>query len=47
MSLDEVSGLSYRPSIMLTLPNWAIVVGFIGLVAAMAYIVFGHLTDRR
>jgi hypothetical protein len=47
MSLDEVSSLSYRPAIMLTLPNWAIVVGSIGLVAAMAYIVFGHLTDRR
>jgi hypothetical protein len=48
MSLDEMTGLSYRPPIMLTLPDWAIVVvGIIGLVAAMAYIVFGHLTDRR
>jgi hypothetical protein len=47
MSLDEASGLSYRPASMLTLPNWAIVVGIIGLFAAMAYIVFGHLTDRR
>ena len=37
MSLDEASGLSYRPAIMLTLPSWAIVVGIIGLVAAIAY----------
>jgi hypothetical protein len=44
MSLDEASGLSYRPAIMQTLPTWAIVVGIIGLFAAM---VFGHLTDRR
>ena len=45
-----MSGLWYAAlaaAIMLTLPTWAIVVGIIGLFAAMAYIVFGHLTDRR
>jgi hypothetical protein len=46
MSLDEVSGLIHRPLIMLTLPSWAIVVGIIGLVAAIAYIL-GRFTDRH
>lgn len=46
ISLDEVNGLSYRPAIMLTLPSWAIVVGIIGLVAAVAYIL-GHFIVRH
>ena len=29
------------------LPEWEAVVGIIGLVAAMAYILFGHFTDRH
>jgi hypothetical protein len=30
-----------------SLPDWAVIVGMIGLVAAMAYILFGHFTDRH
>ena len=34
-------------ALILSLPGWAIVIGIIGLVAAMIYILFGSFTGRR
>jgi hypothetical protein len=33
--------------LILSFPIWAIVIGIIGLMAAMAYILFGGLTGRH
>jgi len=34
-------------ALILSLPGWTVIVGIIGLVAAMVYILFGNLTGRR
>jgi hypothetical protein len=34
-------------ALILSLPGWAVIIAMIGLVAAMAYILFGHFTDRH
>jgi uncharacterized membrane protein len=34
-------------ALVLSLPEWAVIVGMIGLVAAMVFILFGHFTDRH
>jgi hypothetical protein len=34
-------------ALILSLPGWAVIVGIIGLAAAMVYILFGNFTGRR
>ena len=34
-------------ALILSLPEWTVIVGMIGLVAAMVYILFGNFSGRR
>jgi hypothetical protein len=34
-------------ALILSVPGWTVIVGIIGLAAAMVYILFGNVTGRR